>query len=235
VKRRDFITLLGGAAAWPLVARAQQGERMRRIGALMSVAADDPEAPDRVGAFSQGLAELGWTIGRNLRIDYRWFGGDADAARKYSGIGRAGSRRRPRLWHPGRDGNPTGQSPRAGRVRARRRSTRRRIRRKPGAAGRQRYPVKLGLVTSIARPGGNVTGVNILSAELAAKRLELLRELVPGATRVVVLVNPTNATNTESTLRDVEPAARAMGLQIQVLEASTSREINLAFATFEYR
>ena len=93
-------------------------------------------------------------------------------------------------------------------------------------------PVRLGLVASLARPGGNLTGINFFSAELAAKRLELLRELVPAAARVAVLVNPANATNTETTLRDVEAAARAMGLQIQVLNASTSREINAAFATF---
>jgi putative tryptophan/tyrosine transport system substrate-binding protein len=84
MRRREFITLLGGAAAWPLAVRAQQPERMRRIGVLMNVAVDDPEAPARVGAFSQGLAELGWTIGRNVRIDYRWYAGDADAARKYA-------------------------------------------------------------------------------------------------------------------------------------------------------
>ena len=92
-------------------------------------------------------------------------------------------------------------------------------------------PVKLGLVASLARPGGNVTGINFFSGELTAKRLELLRELVPAATRVAVLVNPANAANTETTLRDVEAAARAIGLQIQVLNASTSREINAAFAT----
>src|SRR5262245_32737400 len=85
MRRREFITLLGGAAAsWSLMAQAQQTERMRRIGVLMNVAVDDPEAPARVGAFSQGLAELGWTIGRNVRIDYRWYAGDADAARKYA-------------------------------------------------------------------------------------------------------------------------------------------------------
>src|SRR5262245_31562986 len=85
MKRREFITLLGGAAAaWPLAARAQQGDRVRRIGALMGVAAGGPEAPARVGAFSQGLAELGWTIGRNVRIDYRWYAGDTDMARKYA-------------------------------------------------------------------------------------------------------------------------------------------------------
>src|SRR5258707_12172660 len=84
MKRREFIALLGGAAAWPLAARAQQTDRARRIGVLMNVGADDPEAPARVGAFSQGLAELGWTIGRNVRIDYRWYAGNAHAARKYA-------------------------------------------------------------------------------------------------------------------------------------------------------
>jgi putative ABC transport system substrate-binding protein len=92
-------------------------------------------------------------------------------------------------------------------------------------------PVRLGLVASLARPDGNLTGINFLVGELTTKRLELLRELVPAATRVALLVNPTQATNTESTLRDVESAARAMGLQIQVLNASTSREIDAAFAT----
>ena len=93
-------------------------------------------------------------------------------------------------------------------------------------------PVRLGLVASLARPGGNLTGINFFNAELAAKRLELLRELVPAAARVAVLVNPTNPRLAEATLRDVEAAARAMGLQIQVLNASTSREIDAAFATF---
>ena len=93
-------------------------------------------------------------------------------------------------------------------------------------------PVRLGLVASLARPGGNLTGINFISSELTAKRLELLRQLVPGAVRVVVLVNPASATNTETTLRDIEPAARAIGLQIQVLNANTSGEIDAAFATF---
>src|SRR5262245_51876665 len=82
MRRRDFITLLGGAAAWPLAARAQQGERMRRVGVLMNLAADDPEAPARIAAFAQGLADLGWSIGRNLRIDYRWGAGDAERIRR---------------------------------------------------------------------------------------------------------------------------------------------------------
>ena len=93
-------------------------------------------------------------------------------------------------------------------------------------------PVRLGLVASLAQPGGNATGVNFYSGELTAKRLELLHQLLPAATRVAVLVNPTNALTTESTLRDVHSAARAMGLQIEVVNASTSQEINAAFATF---
>jgi putative tryptophan/tyrosine transport system substrate-binding protein len=93
-------------------------------------------------------------------------------------------------------------------------------------------PVRLGLVASLAKPGGNLTGINFFNAELTAKRLQLLREMVPGAARIAVLVNPANATTTETTLRDVQPAARAMGLQIQVLNASTNREIDAAFATF---
>src|SRR6266568_5212068 len=83
MRRREFITLLGGAAAWPLAARGQQPERMRRIGVLMTLAADDPESPVRVAAFLQGLQELGWTVGRNVRIDYRWGGGDAQRIRSY--------------------------------------------------------------------------------------------------------------------------------------------------------
>ena len=94
-------------------------------------------------------------------------------------------------------------------------------------------PVRLGLVASLARPGGNATGINFFSGELTAKRLELLHELVPGTVRVAVFVSPSNTANTETTLRDVEPAARALGLQIQVLNASTPQEIDAAFATFE--
>ena len=96
-------------------------------------------------------------------------------------------------------------------------------------------PVKLGLVTSLARPGGNLTGINFFAVELAAKRLEVLRDLVPAAVRVAVLVNPTNRASAESTVRDVEVAARTMGLQIQVLNAGNSREINAAFANSRTR
>ena len=140
MNRREFITLLGGAAAWPLAARAQQAERMRRIGVLMHLAADDPESQARVAAFLQGLQQLGWTDGRNVRIDYRWAAGDADRIRRYAAelvalapdvilaVGGAG-----------RGAVAAGDPHRADRVRGRRRSGRRRLRREPGAAGRQRH------------------------------------------------------------------------------------------------
>ena len=148
MKRREFITLLGGAAAaWPLAARAQQAERMRRIGVLMTVAADDPEAQARIAAFLQGLQQLGWTDGRNVRIDYPLGRG---RCRRHSqirgGIGRARAGRHPGHWQRGRGAVAAGDPHRADRVRACRRSGRRRLRRQPGAAGRQRHrfhPVRI--------------------------------------------------------------------------------------------
>ena len=140
MKRREFITLLGGAAAWPLAARAQQPERMRRIGVLMTVAADDPEGQARIAAFLQGLQELGWTDGRNVRIDYRWVAGDADRIRKLrGGIDRARAGRHPGLPAPTVVALRQVTPHRSDRVRGRRRSGRRRLRRQPGAAGRQRH------------------------------------------------------------------------------------------------
>jgi putative ABC transport system substrate-binding protein len=214
IGRRDFITLLGGAtAAWPLAARAQQAA-MPVIGLLNPISPDTNA--DVLGAFRQGLKDTAYVEGENVAIVYRWAENQID---RLPALAAELARRQVAVIAA------TGSVSAAFAAKAATTTI-------PIVFVVAEDPVKLGLVTSIARPGGNVTGVNILSAELAAKRLELLRELVPGATRVAVLVNPTNATNTESTLRDVEPAARAMGLQIQVLEASTSREINVAFATF---
>jgi putative ABC transport system substrate-binding protein len=212
IRRRDFITLLGGAAvAWPLAARAQQ-PAMPVIGFL------DPRSPDaladRLRGFRQGLRETGYVEGENVAIEYRWAENRID---QLSELADDLVRRRVAMIAA-----PGGFAPASA-----------------SKAATSTIPiifivsddaVRLGLVASLARPGGNLTGVNFFATELVAKRLELLRELVPGATRIAVLANPVDAANTEPTLRDVEAAAPALGLQIQVIGASTSREIEGAFA-----
>ena len=213
MRRRDFIMLGGAAAAWPPMAKAQQAA-MPVIGLL------DPRSPhvlaDLLRAFRQGLKETGYVEGENVAIEYRWAENQMDRLpslaaelvhRKVAVIVATGGH--------------------ASAVAAKAATTEIPI---VFVAGDD--PVRLGLVASLARPGGNLTGVNFFAEELATKRLELLREVVPAATRVAVLVNPANAANAESTLRDVGPAVRAMGLQIQVLNASTGREIEAALATF---
>jgi putative ABC transport system substrate-binding protein len=213
MRRREFITLLGGAAAaWPLAAWAQQGA-MPVLGFL------DSRSPDviseRLRGFRQGLKETGYIEGENVAIVYRFAENQNDrlpelaadlVRRQVALIGTAGddvalvakvaTKTIPVIFIASQD------------------------------------PVRLGLVPSVARPGRNQTGINLFTGELGAKRLEILRELVPGATRVAVLVNPTNPANTETTLKDVEAAARAMRLQIQVLNTGTRQEIDAAFATF---
>ena len=214
LKRRDFITLLGGAAVvWPLAARAQQ-PAMPVIGLLSTVSPDT--YGDRLRAFRQGLKETGYVEGENVAVEYRWAENQTD---RLSHLAADLVRRRVAVIAA--TGGP------ASALTAKAATTM-----IPIVFVVNEDPVRLGLVASLARPGGNATGINWLGGELAAKRLELLRELVPGAARVAVLVNPTDATNAERTLRDVEPAARAIGLQIQALNASTGREIDAAFATF---
>jgi putative ABC transport system substrate-binding protein len=211
MKRRQFITLLGAAAAArPLAARAQQ-QTMPVIGFF------HPASPDvvahRVRAFRRGLKDTGYVEGENVAIDYRWAEGEYDrlqaltadlVRRQVAVIVAAGG---------------SGLAARAATTTI------------PIVFVTSEDPVRLGLVASLARPGGNLTGINFMSGELAAKRLELLHELVPAATRVAVLVNPADEMTTKSTLTDVEAAARTIGLQIQVLNASTSGEIDAAFTT----
>jgi putative ABC transport system substrate-binding protein len=213
LKRREFIALIGGAAAtWPVVARAQQV--MPMIGFLNSQSPDT--LADRLRGFRGGLKETGYVEGENVAIDYRWAENQYDrlpvlaaelVRRQVTVIAASGGLA---VMFAAKAATTT----------------------IPIVFVVAEDPVRTGLVASLARPGGNLTGINLLSLELVAKRLELLRELVPRTVRVAVLVNPANTGFAETTLTDVEPAARAMGLQIQVHNASTSREIDAAFATF---
>ena len=212
MRRREFIGLFGGAAAWPLAARAQP-VAMPVIGFLHPTSPDT--AADRLRGFRQGLKDTGYVEGENVTIEYRWADGQND---RLPALAAELARRRVAVIAT--IGNVPAFAVKAATTTI------------PIVFVVAEDPVRLGLVASLSNPGGNLTGVNVFNAELTAKRLQLLRELVPTATRVAVLVNPVNARTTAATLRDVEPAARSMGLQIQVINVSTSREINAAFATF---
>jgi putative tryptophan/tyrosine transport system substrate-binding protein len=209
-RRREFITLLGGAAAWPVAARGQQAV-MPVVGFLHSAPSTSAHL---IAAFHRGLAETGHVPGRNVAIEYRWAEGQIDQLPELAAD--LISRRVAVIATPG-------SQPAALAAKAATAAT-------PIVFGIAEDPVKLGLVASLGRPGGNVTGINFFTAELGAKRLALLHELIPGASRVGVLLNPADATRAESTLRDVETAARAIGLQIHVVRARTGREIDMAFA-----
>jgi len=211
MRRRDLITLLGGAAAWPLAARAQQSA-LPVIGFLNSSSLDTYSHLLR--AFRQGLKDDGYVEGENVTIDYRWADGQLDRLPALAGE----LARRQVTTIVATGGAHSALAAKAATTTI------------PIVFVVGEDPVRLGLVASLARPGGNMTGINFFVYELAAKRLSLLRELVPAATRVTVLVNPANAAQTEATLKDVEVAARAIGLRIEIVNASTSREIDGAFA-----
>ena len=214
MRRREFLgALSSAAAAWPFAARAQQPE-IPVIGFLYPTSFET-EA-DRVRAFRQGLKDSDYVEGENVTIEYRWANNQID---RLPGLAAELARRRVAVI-AATGGRPVVLAAKAATTTI------------PIVFLIGEDPVNLGLVTSLARPGGNLTGINFFAVELAAKRLELLRELVPGTTRVAVLVNPANAANTEATVRDVEAAARTMGLQIRVINANTNREIDAAFATF---
>jgi putative ABC transport system substrate-binding protein len=212
VKRREFIRLLCGAAtAWPLAARAQQ-PAMPVVGFLDPTSAE-AEA-DRLRAFRQGLKDAGFVEGENVEIVYRFAENRSDRLPALA----ADLVRRQVAVIATRSVGALAAKAATSTI--------------PIVFLLSEDPVRLGLVASLARPAGNATGINFFSTELTAKRLELLREVVPRAARVAVLVNPAYAVRTEATVRDVQAAARAIGLQIQLLNASTSHEINAAFATF---
>jgi putative ABC transport system substrate-binding protein len=211
VRRREFITLLGGAAAWPLATRAQQPP-MPVVGFVTSRSLDG--SARHAAAFTKGLSETGYVERQNVVVDYHWLSGQND---RLPALMADLVRRRVAVIAA--VGDPPTLAAKAATSTI------------PIAFGFSGDPVGHRLVASLARPGGNATGINFFTSEVLAKRLGLLHELVPKAVRVVVLVNPTNTPSAESTLRDVPEAARAIGLQIQILNASTSREIEVAFAT----
>jgi ABC-type uncharacterized transport system substrate-binding protein len=212
MKRREFITLLGGAAvAWPLPARAQQ-PAMPVIGFLAPVATNE----DQLRGFQQGLKQAGFVEGENVSILYRSAENEID---RLPALAVDLARRRVAVIAT--VGQPAAFAAKNATAMV------------PILFIAAEDPVRLGLVASLARPGGNLTGANIFATELVAKRLALLRELVPAAARVAVLVDPSNKTVEERTLKEVESTARAMALQIQVLNASNGREIGAAFAAFE--
>jgi ABC-type uncharacterized transport system substrate-binding protein len=211
MRRRVFIGGLGSAAVtWPLAARAQQA--MPVVGFLSSQSSDAFAEPLR--GFRRGLKEAGFVEGENLTIEYRW----AENSEELLPTLAADLVRR-RVVAIAAMGTNSAQAAKAATTTV------------PIVFNVGDDPVRLGLVASLARPGGNLTGVNFFTTELGVERLALLRELVPGALRIAVLANPGNAAITQGTLRDLEIAAREMKLQIQVLNANNSREINAAFET----
>ena len=213
MRRREFIALLGGAAAWPLAARAQQPALP--MVALINGRSSDASATD-VAAFRKGLNESGSVEGQNVTVEYHYLEGQYDrlpalmvdlVARRVAVIATPGS-------------IPAALAAKAATATI------------PIVFGVGGDSVQLGLVASLARPGGNATGINYFVSEVAAKRLRLLHDLVPKAVRIAVLVNPANASTAESTLRDVQEAAPIIGLQIQmILNATTIGEIDAAFAS----
>ena len=211
IGRRGLLAALGGAAAaWPLAARAQQPP----VPVIGFLNAASPDAyTDRVRVFRQGLRDAGYVEGDNVAVEYRWAEGRYD---RLPALAAELVRRQVAAIVA----IPTVSALAA-------KSATATI---PIVFAVGDDPVKMGLVSSLARPGGNLTGVNFFGAEVASKRLELLRELIPGVSRLAVLVNPGNAPISEPTVRDVEAAARGMGVQVQVFNAGTNREIDAAFA-----
>jgi|SRR5262245_61052377 len=213
MQRREFITLLGGAAgAWPLTARAQQ-PATPVIGFLDPRSAD--ATPERLRGFREGLRDSGFVEGENLAIDYRFADGQFE---RLTELATQLVRRQVGLIAVTNTASALAVKAATASI--------------PIVFAVPEDPVGLGLVASVARPGGNATGINFFSQEVVPKRLELLLEMVPHTARVAVLVNPAAAATTETTLREVAGAARSRRLQIQVFNASNSHEINAAFASF---
>ena len=214
ITRRQFITLLGGIAAWPLAARGQQ-RALPVIGFPNGLSPDG--FADRLRAFHQGLKDAGFAEGENVTVEYRWSDGQFD---RLPTLAAELVRRQVNVI----------AAPGGANLALAAQSATRAV---PIVFMVAEDPVKLGLVASLARPGGNLTGVNVFNDEIVAKRLEILCRLVPNAARVAVLINPSDPDQMDTVVRDLEAAARVIGLQIMVLKASTSAQIDAAFATLE--
>jgi ABC-type uncharacterized transport system substrate-binding protein len=212
VRRREFITILGGATAWPLAAGAQ--ETAMPVVAFVTPSERDSFPPHYVAAFRKGLSDTGYIEGQNVSVEYHWLEGRydrlpalmADLVRRQVAV----------IATPG--GSLAALAAKAATATI------------PIVFGVAENPVSVGLVANLARPGGNATGINFFLGEVVAKRLGLLHELVPKAVRLGVLVNPANGLTAEATLRDIPEAARTLGLQVQVLKASTGPEIDAGFS-----
>ena len=213
MKRREFITLLGGAATWPLAARAQQPERMRRIGVLLNAAADDAEYQARLGAFLQALALLGWTIGRNVRIDTRWATTNAAEIRRHA-TELAALAPDVILAH---GAGPVGALLQATRT-------------VPIVFPVAVDPVGAGLVDSLARPGGNATGFLLFEYSLSGKWLELLKQIAPGVTRVAVLRDAVTAGIGQ--FGAIQAVAPSLGVEVSPVGVRDAGEIERAVAAF---
>jgi len=212
--RRKFIALIGGAAAWPLAARAQQGEPMRRIGALMSTAADDPEGQARIAAFQQGLQQFGWTIGRNVRIDSRWPVGDSERTRRYAA----------ELVALAPDVIlATGSAAAAPLLQA--------TRTVPVVFVIVPDPVGAGFVNSLARPGGNATGFIQFEYGISGKWLELLKQIAPGVTRAVILRDPAISAGIGQ-FGAIQAVAPSLGVEASPINVRAADEIERAVADF---
>jgi ABC-type uncharacterized transport system substrate-binding protein len=209
--RREFITLLGGAAAWPMAARGQ--ERVRRVGTLMSLAEDDPEDRQRRAAFQQALGQLGWTEGGNLRIDYRWYGGDPARARALA----------KELVELEPDLIVATATPALTALALLMRPI-------PIVFVAVSDPVGQGFVASLARPGGNATGLTFFEFSVVSKMLEVLKQIAPGVSRVALAFNPDNL-STPPFVRAIEAAAPTLAVELIKIPVRSAAEIEPALAT----
>ena len=214
MRRREFITLLGGTAGWPLAAHAQPADQVRRIGVMISLAENDPEAQANAAALRDGLAKLGWTEGRNIRIDYRWGVGDPARARAAVKELLALS---PDVIMPATTQMLAAVKEATGSV--------------PVVFVNISDPVGTGFVDSLARPGGNVTGFTNFEYAMGEKWLQTLKDIAPGVTRTAIIANPKNP-NTALYLRAIEPAAKAFALQLTVTPVNDAAEIERTIAAF---